>query len=234
MSKIKLFLFCCLAVLLMSPTKSSLSAWTPGAVVSRAEVERYGLNRCFTAVAIPDAVFLRMRGHSYPSGCEVQRSDLRYLKVLHYDFNGRIRLGEMVCNKSIANDLLYVFRQLYDQHYPIERMLLIDDYGADDERSMQANNTSCFCYRKVKGHTKLSKHARGLAVDLNPLYNPCVRTIRGKRVVQPSTGAKYTNRSAAFAHKITRSDSAYKVFTSRGFRWGGAWRSLKDYQHFEK
>lgn len=234
MSKIKLFLFCCLAVLLMSPTKSSLSAWTSGAVVSRAEVERYGLNRCFTAVAIPDAVFQRMRGHSYPSGCEVQRSDLRYLKVLHYDFNGRIRLGEMVCNKSIANDLLFVFRKLYDKRYAIGSMRLIDDFGADDEHSMQANNTSCFCYRKVKGQTKLSKHAHGLAVDVNPLYNPCVRTIRGRRSVQPANGLPYIDRKAAFAHKISRDDVAYKYFTQRGFRWGGAWRSLKDYQHFEK
>ena len=99
---------------------------------------------------------------------------------------------------------------------------------------MQANNTSCFCYRRVKGQAKLSKHALGLAVDVNPLYNPCVRTIRGRRSVQPANGLPYIDRKAAFSHKISREDVAYKYFTQRGFRWGGAWRSLKDYQHFEK
>ena len=140
----------------------------------------------------------------------------------------------MVCNKSVANDLLFVFRQLYHKRYAIESMRLIDDFGADDEHSMQANNTSCFCYRKVKGQIRLSKHALGLAVDVNPLYNPCVRTIRGRRSVQPANGLPYIDRKTPFAHKISRDDVAYKYFTQRGFRWGGAWRSLKDYQHFEK
>lgn len=234
MIKIKLLFLFSIAFLFMSPTRSPLTAWTPEAVVSQAEVERYGLNRCFTAVPIPDHIFQRMRGHSYPSNCDVPRADLRYLKVLHYDFNGRIRLGEMVCNKSVANDLLFVFRQLYHKRYAIGSMRLIDDFGADDEHSMQANNTSCFCYRRVKGQAKLSKHALGLAVDVNPLYNPCVRTIRGRRSVQPANGLPYIDRKAAFSHKISRDDVVYKYFTQRGFRWGGAWRSLKDYQHFEK
>ena len=218
----------------MSPTSSPLTAWTPEAVVSQAEVERYGLNRCFTAVPIPDHIFQRMRGHSYPSNCNVQRADLRYLKVLHYDFNGRIRLGEMVCNKSVANDLLFVFRQLYHKRYAIGSMRLIDDFGADDEHSMQANNTSCFCYRAVKGSRKLSAHARGMAIDINPLFNPCVRRHKGFVTIQPATAGRYADRKASFSHKITPADTAYRVLTAHGFRWGGSWHSVKDYQHFEK
>lgn len=144
-------------------------------------------------------------------------------------------MGELVCNKQIASDVLSVFRTLYDEGYAIHSVRLIDDYGADDERSMRANNTSCFCYREVKGSRKLSAHALGMAVDLNPLYNPCCRKLRnGKLAVQPSNGVKYCDRGGQYPYKITRKDLAYRLFVGCGFRWGGAWRTVKDYQHFEK
>ena len=141
----------------------------------------------------------------------------------------------MVCNKAIAEDLLEIFQELYRQRYPIERMRLIDDYDADDERSMQDNNSSSFCYRVVEGSTKLSKHAQGMAVDVNTLYNPCVRKRKdGTVLVQPSTAKRYTNRSRKFPYKIVEGDLMFRLFTERGFQWGGHWKSLKDYQHFEK
>ena len=126
-------------------------------------------NDAFKTDTLTDAVFQRMLGRSYPADCTVAKSELRYLQVLHYDAEGHVHKGEMVCNRRIADDLLDIFRRLYEAHYPIERMKLIDDYGADDEQSMQANNTSCFCYRAMAGGKRLSKHAQGLAVDINPL-----------------------------------------------------------------
>ena len=209
--------------------------WRAGTVVSAKAVEAYGLSRCFTAAPIPDAVFARMKGRSYPEGCSVRRSDLRYLRLLHKDLQGHIRLGEMVCNKAIAADVLDIFRQLYLHGYPIESVRLIDDFGANDELSMRANNTSAFCYRVVKGSRRLSPHARGMAVDLNTLYNPCYRRSRsGRVIIQPATAARYVDRSAHFPCKITPSDLAYRLFKAHGFRWGGAWKSVKDWQHFEK
>ncbi len=214
---------------------SGAAGWRAGTVVDTLEVARLGLGRCFCAGPVPDAVLARMKGKSLPAGCPVSVSDLRYVRVLHYGTDGRVRMGELVCNKRIADDLLHIFRTLYDERYPVQSIRLIDDFGADDERSMRANNTSCFCYREVKGSRKLSAHALGMAVDLNPLYNPCCRRMRnGKMSVQPSGAAKYCNRNARFPYKITRSDLAYKLFTGSGFGWGGAWRSVKDYQHFEK
>jgi hypothetical protein len=211
-----------------------MQAWQAGCEVSNEAVKHYGFSRCFAAEPIPDAVFARMRGRSYPEGCTVPRSSLRYVRTLYVGFDGKTHLGELVCNKRIAADVVAVFRELYQKRYPIGQMRLIDDFGASDEQSMRANNTSCFCYRVVKGSHKLSKHAEGLAVDINPLYNPCVRRIRGKITVQPSTASRYADRSASFAHKIDHGDLLYKVFTTHGFRWGGAWRSVKDYQHFER
>lgn len=211
-----------------------LQSWQAGCVVSAEAVNHYGLAHCFQAEPIPDAVFTRMRGRSYPTGCTIVRPSLRYVRTLYVGFDGYIHIGELVCNKLIAADLVTIFRELYQQRYPIGQMRLIDDYHANDEESMRANNTSCFCYRVVKGSAKLSKHAEGLAVDINPLYNPCVRRNQDKTTIQPATASRYADRSATFAHKITCGDLLYRLFTAHGFRWGGAWRSVKDYQHFEK
>lgn len=157
------------------------------------------------------------------------------LTITHIDFEGQTQQGVMICNKAISKDLREIFAELYKAKYPIERIRPISEYGNDDERSMQANNTSCYCYRTVEGSSKLSKHARGLAIDVNPLYNPCVKRKKdGTLLVQPSTGKPYVNRSKAFKYKITQQDLCYRLFTKHGFKWGGAWRSLKDYQHFER
>ncbi len=217
------------------PEQAMPKVWKAGTVVSAETVEKTGVEQWFTQEPIPDAVFARMRGRSYPPAGAVPRSSLCYLKMLHYDGEGRVRMGEMVCNKLIADDLIAIFRELYLHRYPIESMRLIDDFGADDERSMRANNTSGFCYRKVSGSGKLSAHARGMAVDINPLYNPYYKKGKDGRVkVEPTNALKYCDRAAAFPYKIDREDLAYRLFVARGFRWGGAWRSVKDYQHFEK
>ena len=186
----------------------------------------------FRADTIPEAVQLRMIGNSYPEeGAQIQMSELRYLKLLYYDYNGRVRQGEMVCNKAIADDLLYIFKELYKAKYPIAGIRLIDDFGGDDLRSMEANNTSCFNYRKAtNSETVLSAHARGMAVDVNPLENPYVK---GDEVV-PERAWEYADRTVDFPHKISDDDLCCKLFRSRGFQWGGAWHSVKDYQHFEK
>jgi hypothetical protein len=188
----------------------------------------------FSVDTLTDAVFQRMLGRSYPEGCTVRRSDLRYLRVRHYDKDGQVHEGELVCHQKISRQLIDIFQRLYEARYPIERISLIDDYDADDEQSMRANNTSCFCYRTVAGSKKLSKHAQGLAIDINPLYNPYVKQCKdGSLKVQPLTGRKYTQRRASFPYKIEKGDLCHRLFLEHGFTWGGAWRTQKDYQHFE-
>ena len=189
----------------------------------------------FSVQPIPDSVFLRMQGRSWPKGCTVRRVDLRYLRLSHFDAEKKEHVGEMVCNKAIANDLMEIFRELYRQKYPIQRIRLIDDYEANDERSMRDNNSSCFCYRKVSGTTKLSKHATGMAVDINTLYNPYVHTGKdGRRIVEPSTATNYVDRRQSFPYKIVKGDLLHRLFLQHGFKWGGSWRTMKDWQHFEK
>ena len=213
---------------------SVFSPWHAGTVVSEADVKAFGEDRCFSAEPLSDAVFARMR-YSYSANPYVARADLRYLRLLHRNLNGSVVLGEMVCHKRVAADLVEIFHSLYRASYPIERMVLIDNYQADDESSMRANNTSCFCYRRVAGSKKVSAHGMGLAVDINPLYNPYVKCrANGSLFIQPSTAGPYVDRQRSFYYKIDRSDLCYRLFIEHGFTWGGAWRSLKDYQHFEK
>ena len=184
----------------------------------------------FEAMPIPPEVEARMRGVSYPEGAEIRLEELRYLRLSYVDFDGGEQVGEMVCNKAIADDLVAIFRELYEARYPIRSIRLIDDFGGDDEASMAADNTSCFCYRKKTGMRELSKHALGLAVDINPLENPYVRPAR----VRPAGAAAFADRTKDFPHKIGKDDLCYRLFRAHGFSWGGSWRSVQDYQHFEK
>lgn len=190
----------------------------------------------FVSMPVPDHIFARMKGKSYKANCTVPRTELCYLRVLYRDAEGKSQQGELVCNQSIANDLISIFKELYANDYRIARMTLVDDYDADDEKSMRANNTSCFNFRHVAGSKVLSKHSRGLAIDINPLHNPCVNLRTGK--IEPTTGKPYaykrSNTSQKGIRMIDHNDLAYKLFTQHGFKWGGDWSSKKDYQHFEK
>lgn len=180
----------------------------------------------FSISHVPDSILARMKGHSLPKDAAVDISELRFVRIMHVDENGKSHHGQLVCNRAIADDLLYIFKELYRIHYPIHSVRLVDEYGASDEVSMEANNTSCFNYR-LTTRGALSKHARGMAIDINPLWNPCIHTSgKHKGLIEPKT-AKRT-------HIINTSDKCYKLFKNRGFKWGGAWKGLKDYQHFEK
>ncbi len=167
----------------------------------------------------------------------VSYEDLRYMNILYYDFNGDVQTGELICNKTIADDLIEIFYELYKNEYQIESVRLIDDYNGDDTASMKANNTSCFNYRPVDGTSSLSKHALGCAIDINPFYNPYVVFNKGKAgetYISPAGSEIYADRSKVFAYKIDENDLCYKLFKEHGFTWGGNWNSCKDYQHFQK
>ena len=182
---------------------------------------------------IDDDIFNRIEGKSYKDDCTVPIEDLRYIHLLHKDLDSNILEGEMICNVYIADDVKEIFRELYDADYPIERVQLVDDYDADDELSMEANNSSAFNFRFISHTNKVSKHGLGLAVDINTLYNPYVKQIDGRTSVEPKTAEEYVDRTKDFPYKIDEDDLAYKLFTEHGFEWGGSWSSVKDYQHFE-
>lgn len=165
----------------------------------------------------------------------ISYDELRYVHILHYDFDGKLAEGELICNEAIAEDLVKIFFELYRNEYQLEKVRLIDEYDGDDTASMLDNNTSCFNYRTVAGSSSLSKHALGLAIDINPFYNPYITyNDDGSENVSPEGSEAYADRAASFPYKIDENDLCYKLFTSYGFTWGGNWNSCKDYQHFQK
>lgn len=187
----------------------------------------------FWVSEIDEKIFARIKGKSYKDDCPIPLEDLRYLHVLHKDLQGITHGGELICNKYIADDVLEIFWALFLADYPVERVRLVDEYDASDEMSMRDNNSSCFNFRFISHTTRISKHGLGLAVDINTLYNPYVKTVNGKLTIEPATAGEYTDRSKKFPYKIEKGDLCYKLFTERGFEWGGEWKSVKDYQHFE-
>ena len=182
----------------------------------------------------------RIRGISYPeddSDIAITLDELSYVNVLYNDFNGSISRGELICNDSIAQDLVEIFEELYRSGYQFEQITLIDEYGGDDTLSMEHNNTSCFNYRVVDGTDNLSKHAYGLAIDINPFYNPYVvfnKDGTGETYISPTGSEVYADRDKDFPYKIDENDLCYRLFIEHGFTWGGNWNSSKDYQHFQK
>lgn len=183
---------------------------------------------------ISDALKERIYGLSYKEDCTVPYEQLRYVSVLYVDFDGHTQTGELICNRAIAQDFVEIFYELYQASYPIEKIRLIDEYQADDDLSCLDNNTSCFNYRPVGGSSNLSKHALGLAIDINPFYNPYVTYPNGVERISPPGSEAYADRSLDFPYKIDENDLCYQLFTKHGFTWGGHWKSLKDYQHFQK
>ena len=189
----------------------------------------------FYAQEIPAEVFARMDGVSYVENENVSLEDLRYLRLLYVGFDEQTHVGELVVHASIADAILEIFQTLYEKGYQIEKMRLIDDYGGDDHASLLDNNTSAFNYRVVEGSEKLSRHAYGLAIDINPFYNPYVTYSGGVEHISPEGSEPYADRAADFPHKIERDqDLCWQLFSEHGFAWGGDWKSLKDYQHFER
>ena len=187
----------------------------------------------FYILEINEEIFKRIKGKSFKNECTLPKKDLRYIHVLHIDINNKIHEGEMICNKHIAETLLNIFKKLYEAKYPIERMVLIDEYDADDEKAMEDNNSSCFNFRFISHTTRVSKHGLGLAVDINTLYNPYIKVVGNETIIEPITGKNYVDRNQTFIYKIEKNDLCYKLFIENGFEWGGDWEDRKDYQHFD-
>lgn len=206
----------------------------PGQIVPDDVLEKTGTDTFFCSQEIPDDIFEFMQGRSYKEDCTVPRSDLRYLLFLHRNLDGNAVVGEMVVNVQIADDVLDIMKQLFYGSYPIEHACLIDYYDADDEKSMAANNTSCFNWRPKVGSANISKHAMGMAIDINPLYNPYYRFPDVDGTIKPSNATPYIDRMWSFPYRIEEGDLCHRLFVEHGFKWGGSWNSLRDYQHFEK
>lgn len=209
-------------------------ACSAGSVINISEFSREIIESLFYVEELNQEIIDRITGKSYKENSDIPYTDLRYIRVLHMGFDELTHIGELIVNKAIAEDVVEIFRELYNIEYPIEKMLLIDEYDADDLKSMADNNSSAFNYRYIEGTARRSVHSDGMAIDINPLYNPYVRIRDGKLEVLPEEASEYVDRTKENRYYIRKDDHSYNAFVSRGFTWGGEWKNSKDYQHFEK
>jgi hypothetical protein len=183
-----------------------------------------------TETLTPELVEL-MKGTTWHEGCPVAPSELRKLTLSYWDFQGRERAGELIVNAAVAEEVVEIFKELYQRKFPIERMQLIEGYGGNDDRSMEANNSSAFNCRDVTGQPgKFSNHSWGRAIDINPLTNPYVK---GGTVLPPG-GRAYLDRTKKYQGEIESGGIVVELFRKHGWTWGGDWKDRQDYQHFEK
>ena len=225
----------------ITPKATVTSTKTPAqpTVSPTAEPTAVPISRRGSAEPIPNDIRKFMTGKSYKENSTISLDDLSYLTIPHYDFNYNVAEGHLVVNKALAEEVLDIFAKLYDAKYPIERMELVDNYDADDYKSIEYNNTSAFNYRMSTSGNGLSRHALGRAIDINPQINPYVNS-NGKGA--HSNAAEYWSRdistwtsSIAKAAYIGPGTEIYDIFVNQyGWTWGGSWTSYRDYQHFEK
>ncbi len=210
-----------------------------GTVIDKANIDFNNLSQYFVAYEIPDEVYNFINGKSYQENPYVALSDLRYVKLLHYNFNHELQVGELIVAADLQGDYLGVFTELFAAEYEIQSMYLPDKYWtgdptSTDSASIDVNNSSCFMYRPATGSSKLSKHSYGRAIDINPQQNPYVSYTSGSPVWSHENANDYIDRTTGLPHVITESDVCYQIFTKYGFTWGGSWTNIKDYQHFQK
>jgi hypothetical protein len=163
--------------------------------------------------------------HSYRSGCPVGPAQLRTVHVSYRGFDGRSRVGAIVVARRFAPAILGVFRQLWNERFPIRRLRPVSAYRGSDEASMAADNTSGFNCRFVGGTSRWSMHAYGEAIDVNPVENPYVRGSR----VSPPGGRAYLDRSRYRPGMAVDGGVLVRAFSSVGWKWGAG---FGDYQHF--
>ncbi len=197
----------------------------------------HGEEYCSSCSEITSGIASKMT-HSWNDNNPVPLKDLRYITVKHWGFDHKVHAGELIVHKDVAIELTEIFDELFQAHYPIQKVCLIDEYQGSDDLSMEDNNSSAFCSRMITGSSAMiSNHSYGRAIDINPFQNPYVK----EGLVLPKGAKLYIDRGVQHPGMIKENDPCYNAFVSRGWLWGGDWKTLsnatpekKDYQHFAK
>lgn len=156
---------------------------------------------------------------------------LGVVSVRYYGPNGRVHQGQIVVNKELEDDIRTVFDVIKRSRFPVESVLPIAHSEIQKKAkyglSPDTNNTSGYVWRPIVDSRRLSLHALGLAVDINPRKNPY---IKGALILPP--GATY---DPTDPETLLPDSPVVMAFKRLGWEWGGDWKGAKvDYMHFQK
>jgi hypothetical protein len=163
-----------------------------------------------------------------PVACE----RLALVSFGYRDFSGKLHEdGSVVVLDAVAPQVQAIFAELLERKFPLQRAQPMEAYHGDDEAAMEHNNSSAFNGRPITGGGAWSKHAYGVAIDINPVQNPYIgKDASGQTMVLPSAASAYIARKV----RPGMSEQVLDVFFRHGFLiWGGYWKQPIDYQHFE-
>ena len=185
----------------------------------------------WTARALTQDEKDRMLNVSWKPNCPVSRDQLRVVNLEYIDFGGHVHVGPLVVHQKIATQVISIFKTIRAYSFPIEKITTIEEFGGEDLRAQSANATTAFNCREVEGKPGVfSNHARGLAMDINPVLNP----YKGPNGWEPQNGRANVQRSPLKTGMLSSSGKVVKLFESLGWRWGGRWVNETDYQHFDR
>jgi hypothetical protein len=173
----------------------------------------------------PDDVIARS---TWAPGCPVRARDLAWVRLTFWGFDDARHTGELLVNRSAADDLVQVFHALYDARFPLEEMRITTKAEQTAPPTGDGNDTGAFNCRPVRGATTYSQHAYGLAIDIDPFQNPYLRG----DLVLPELASAYRDRGRHRPGMILPGGPVVQAFARIGWGWGGDWTSLKDLQHF--
>ena len=152
-------------------------------------------------------------------------NQLELIDIFYISTDGKIHKGQVVTNNLIADDIKEIFSFMLEEGFVIEKAIPVVRYGWNDSISMIENNSYSFCYRNIT----YSKHAEGLAIDINPRFNP-LRWKDSDRPNQPLGAVLDTT-----VHGTLYPDHpVVNKFRRLGFRWGHTFTRYYDDHHFEK
>jgi len=180
--------------------------------------------------SIPNQISQKMLNHSWHNGCPLSLSSMSYLTVTYWGFDHKPHQGHLIILSLLAGETLQIFQELYKIKFPIEKMALLDSYASQkndwtsiDWKSSEDNNTSGFlCREDDQTAGEFSPHSYGMAIDINPVYNPS-RVANNK--IEPVAGKKYFDRS--LVHEGMIDEKVVAIFARHGWRWGGYWAKKK-------
>jgi hypothetical protein len=186
--------------------------------------------RGFAAKVVSPAPERVIARSTWQDGCPVAATDLAWLRLTFWGFDAQRHTGELLVHRTMADDIVQVFRTLFRERFPQEQVVIAASYDPDAPPTGDSNGTGVFVCRPATGASYFSQHAYGLAIDLNTFQNPYQKG----EVVLPELASAFLRRDAVRPGMVVAAGPAIEAFAKIGWEWGGHWNTAKDYQHFSQ